>query len=215
MPEPLRLVLCDDHAVVRAGLLRILEKDAPEIVVVGEAGNADEAVLIVRRENPDVVVMDVGLPGENGISATQRILEASPGTRVLMLTMHDDVAYLRESFAAGAVGYVLKNAADVELVLAVRQVAEGHHYVHPALGAALLAEQPEATVPTRTMPKLSTRETEVLRHLALGYTNPEMADALHLGVRTIETYRASLQQKLGLRSRAELARFARESGVVG
>jgi DNA-binding NarL/FixJ family response regulator len=213
LTESLRVVLCDDHAVVRAGLYRILE-DASEITVVGEADNADDAVTVVEREKPDIVVMDVGLPGETGISATQRIMQTCPGTRVLMLTMHDDVAYLRESFAAGAVGYVLKNAADVELILAVRQVSEGRRYVHPALGAALLAEQPEVPPPTRAVPKLSARETEILQHLAQGYTNPEMADSLHLSIRTIETYRASLQQKLGLRSRAELVRFARESGVV-
>lgn len=210
MAEPLRLVICDDHAMVRVGLRRILEDD-PAIKVVGEASNAEEAVALTSAESPDVIIMDLGLPGDSGIAATTRIRALNANARVLILTMHEDVAYLREAFAAGACGYVLKAAADTELLEAVREVAAGRRYVHPALGAALLEESGPAEQPVR---QVSDREAEILRLLALGYTNPEMAKALHLSVRTVETYRARIQQKLGLRSRADLAAFARDSGLM-
>jgi len=214
LPEKsLRLVLCDDHTVVRAGLSRILE-NTPGFEVIGEAATAEEAVMLAERERPDVVVMDVSVPEEGGISATKRILNRSPGTRVLVLTMHDDVAYLREAFAAGAVGYVLKEAAEAELVTAVQTVASGGHYVHPVLGAALLKAQPAGPADRAPMSRLSAREVELLQLLAQGYTNPEMAKELHLSVRTIESYRANLQQKLKLKSRAELVRFARDTGLL-
>lgn len=210
---PLRIVLCDDHAVVRAGLRRILA-DEPGFQVVGEAATAEETVTLVDAESPDVVLMDLSLPDNDGIAAIQSIRASHPSTHVLVLTMHDDVAYLREAFAAGALGYVVKKAADSELVTAVQTVAGGEKYVHPDLGAALLEKEPAEPGAQDQFPQLSQRELEVLRLLALGYTNPEMAEQLYLSVRTIETYRANLQQKLGLRSRAELARLARDSGLV-
>ena len=141
MADPVRVVLCDDHGVVRSGFRLILEA-AEDIAVVGQAATGEEAITIAAEVRPDVLVMDVGLPDMSGIDATAQVLTASPGTRVLMLTVHDDVAYLRGSFDAGAAGYLLKEAADVELVEAVRQVASGRQYVHPTMGAALLA--PEA-----------------------------------------------------------------------
>lgn len=213
MAELIRVALCDDHAVVRSGLSRILQED-PALDVVGEATTADEAVTLADTEKPDVFVMDLSLPGEGGISATRRIREVSPSTRILILTMHDDVAYLREAFAAGATGYVLKKGADVEFAQAVKTVATGGTYVHPALGASLLAETPSAPGKRSSVPQLSAREAEILKFVALGYTNAEMAKNLALSPRTVETYRANLQQKLGLRSRSELARFARDSGLL-
>jgi DNA-binding NarL/FixJ family response regulator len=211
---PLRVLICDDHKIVRGGLRRMLTED-PEIVVVDDVGTASEAVASAARTEPDVVVLDVGLPDHSGLSAIELIIQVSPTTKILILTMHDDVAYLREAFAAGALGYVLKAAADVELIQAVHDVARGERYVHPALGAALLenASTPSAAQGSRVS-GLSEREAEILRLLALGYTNPEMADMMSLSVRTVETYRYRLQQKVGLRSRAELARLARESGLV-
>lgn len=207
--------MCDDHSVVRAGLRTILEDD-PTIEVVGEAATADEAVVLAGAVRPDVFVLDLSLPDESGVSATRRIRQASAGTSVLILTMHDDVAYLREAFEAGAAGYVLKKAADVELLLALRTVAAGERYVHPALGAALLDQESVPDPPRRpAVPELSARESEILRLLALGHTNPEIAGSLHLSVRTVETYRSNIQLKLGVRSRAELARLARESGLLG
>ena len=215
MSAELTLVICDDHQVVRGGLRRVLMEDQ-RINVASDVGTAGEAVAEVARVRPDVLVLDLSLPDASGISIIEQVLSASPDTKVLVLTMHDDVAYLREAFAAGALGYVLKAAADIELIHAVHEVARGQRYVHPALGAALLANEPNPDA-LRVGPKLglSEREAEILRLVALGYTNAEMADMLKLSVRTVETYRYRLQQKVGLRSRAELARLARESGLVG
>ena len=213
MADQLRVLICDDHKIVRGGLRRMLSED-PAIEVISDVGTAAEAVAAAARAKPDVVVLDVGLPDQSGLSAIGLIREASPATKILILTMHDDVAYLREAFAAGALGYVLKAAADVELFQAVHDVARGIRYVHPALGAALLEKKSAAVTQTSRVESLSEREAEILRLLALGYTNPEMADMMQLSVRTVETYRARLQQKVGLRSRAELARLARDAGLV-
>lgn len=212
MSTPVRIALCDDHAVLRAGLTRLL-LDEPDFEVVGEAGTADEAVTLAKAQAPDVFVLDLGLPGDNGFSAIPRILEASPDTRVLILTMHDDLVYLRQAFEAGASGYVIKSAVDVELVLAVRAVAAGGRYVHPSMGAALLDQPPTHARPSPTPSGLSPREIEVLQRLAAGHTNAEIARELSVSVRTVETHRAHIQQKLGLRTRADLARYFREQGL--
>lgn len=213
MADVIRVALCDDHAVVRSGLRRILA-DERDIEVVGEAGTAEEAVVLAGATKPDVFVMDLGLPGTSGIAATREVVAANPSTKVLVLTVHDDLAYLRKAFEAGARGYLVKEAADVELILAVRHVASGQDYVHPALGAALLA--PGATAPRAGGPggELSERELEVLRLVALGHTNAEIAAELYVSVRTVETHRAHLQQKLGIKTRADLVRFARQIGLL-
>lgn len=213
MADVIRVALCDDHAVVRSGLRRILADEA-DIDVVGEAGTADEAVALAGATKPDVFVMDLGLPGTSGIAATREVVAANPSTKVLVLTVHDDLAYLRKAFEAGARGYLVKEAADVELILAVRHVASGQDYVHPALGAALLA--PGATAPRAGGPggELSERELEVLRLVALGHTNAEIAAELYVSVRTVETHRAHLQQKLGIKTRADLVRYARQIGLL-
>lgn len=213
MPDPIRAALCDDHAVVRSGLRRVLADEA-DIEVVGEAGTADEAVAVARAARPDVFVMDLGLPGTGGIEATKRVCAASPGTKVLVLTVHDDVAYLRKAFDAGARGYLVKEAADVELVLAVRHVAAGEEYVHPSLGAALLTPGTGGARAAGPGGELSDRELEVLRLVALGHTNAEIAAQLYVSIRTVETHRAHLQQKLGVKGRADLARRAREIGLL-
>ena len=213
MAESLRVALCDDHAVVRSGLRRILAEE-PDIDVVGEAGTAEQAVTLAGAERPDVLVLDVGLPDASGITAVGRVRQASPATKVLMLTVHDDVAYLRRAFEAGATGYLLKEAADVELVLAVREVAAGRQYVHPRLGAALLAADAPAPRPAGPGGELSERELEVLRLIALGMTNQEVAAQIYVSVRTVETHRSHIQQKLDVRNRAELVRLAREWGLL-
>jgi two-component system response regulator NreC len=205
--EPtLSVVIVDDHAVVRAGLRLLLEREAG-IEPVAEAANASEAVARAAEHQPDVVLIDVTMPGESGIEAIPRLLAASPLSTVLVLSMHDDPRYVRDAFAAGANGYVLKEAADAELVAAIRQVAAGGSYVNPALGAHLAAAETKAQTAAASDP-LSEREHEVLGLLALGHTNQEIAEKLFISVRTAETHRAHIMRKLGLRSRAELVRYA-------
>jgi two-component system response regulator NreC len=199
-------VIADDHAVVRAGLLLLLGREAG-IEPVGEAANANEAVQRAAEHQPDVVLMDVTMPGESGIEAIPRLLAGSPATKVLVLSMHDDPRYVRDAFAAGASGYVLKEAADAELVAAIRQVAAGGSYVNPALGARFAAAETKEHIAAAADP-LSEREHEVLVLLALGHTNQEIAGKLFISVRTAETHRAHIMRKLGLRSRAELVRYA-------
>jgi two-component system, NarL family, response regulator NreC len=206
------VVLVDDHAVVRSGLKLLLEKQE-DIEVVGEAGSAGEAVFEVRAQKPDVVVVDVTMPGETGIEATPKLLKESPETKVLVLSMHDDPSYVRDAFGAGASGYVLKEAVDTEVVEAIRQVAAGGRYVNPALGARLVVAEAKARAEAEADP-LSDREREVLRLLALGHTNQEIASMLYISVRTAETHRSHVMQKLRLSTRAELVRYALERGVV-
>ena len=202
----IRVVVVDDHAVVRSGLRMLLDAE-DDLEVVGEAGNAREAIFEVRAHKPDVVLLDVVMPGESGIEALPKLLKEAPETKVLVLSMQDDPSYVREAFAAGASGYVLKEAADSEVVGAVRESAAGRQYVHPTLGARLVAADAEARAAEEADP-LSDREREVLRLLALGHTNQEIAKLLYISVRTAETHRAHIMQKLSLSTRAEVVRYA-------
>jgi two-component system response regulator NreC len=211
--DPIRIALCDDHAIVRSGLRRILQAE-PDFEVVAEAATAAEAIDAAATVQPDVFVMDIGLPDQSGVSATRAVRSASPNTKVLVLSMHDDVAYLRQAFEAGAVGYLIKEAADIELVQAVRQVAAGGQYVHPSLGAALLAPDAPTARPAGPGGELSEREVDVLRLVADGLTNPEIADRLFVSVRTIESHRAHIHQKLNVKTRADLVRVARDAGLL-
>jgi two-component system, NarL family, response regulator NreC len=210
--EAIRVLIVDDHAVVRSGLHLLLDAD-PGIEVVGEAGNVKDAVFEAREKKPDVVLMDVVMPGQTGIEGLPLVLKEAPDAKVLVLSMQDDPRYVREAFAAGASGYVLKEAADAEVVGAVREVAGGGRYVHPALGARLVAAEAEAKAREESDP-LSEREHEVMRLLALGHTNQEIAKMLYISVRTAETHRAHIMQKLRLASRAELVRHAIEQGLL-
>jgi two-component system, NarL family, response regulator NreC len=206
----IRIVIVDDHAVVRSGLRLLLDAEN-DLEVVGEAGNAREAIFEVRAANPDVVLLDVVMPGESGIEALPRVLHEAPAVKVLMLSMQDDPNYVREAFAAGASGYVLKEAVDAEVVAAIREVAGGNQYVHPALGARMVAADAAAQAAAAADP-LSDREREVLKMLALGHTNQEIAERLYISVRTAETHRAHIMRKLELSTRAELVRYALEHG---
>jgi two-component system, NarL family, response regulator NreC len=208
----IRIVIVDDHAVVRSGLKLLLDGQE-DLEVVGEAGDARTAVFEVRAQKPDVILMDVVMPTGSGIEATPDVLKEAPDAKVLILSMQDDPAYVREAFAAGASGYVLKEAADAELVEAVREVAAGQRYVHPALGARLVAAEADERARAEEDP-LSEREHEILRLLALGHTNQEIASQLYLSVRTVETHRAHIMQKLRISTRAELVRYALERGVL-
>jgi len=208
----IRVLVVDDHAVVRAGLRRVLDA-ADDIETVGEAADAERAVFEAIEQKPDVVLMDVVMPGRSGIEGLPALLQAVPETRVLILSMQDDPRYVREAFDAGASGYVLKEAADAEVVGAVRAVAAGERYVHPVLGARMIAADAEERRQAEADP-LSEREREILRLLALGHTNQEIAKQLYISVRTAETHRAHIMQKLQLSSRAELVRYALDRGLL-
>lgn len=206
------IVVVDDHAVVRSGLRMLLDSQ-DDIEVVGEAGTAKDAIFRARALKPDVMLLDVVMPGESGIDVLPKLLKESPQTKVLILSMQDDPSYVREAFAAGANGYVLKEAADEEVVSAVREIANGGHYVHPALGARMVAAEAAERAAAEADP-LSEREREVLRLLALGHTNQEIAQSLYISVRTAESHRAHIMQKLRLSTRAELVRYALAHGLL-
>lgn len=211
-PTKIRALIVDDHAVVRSGLRHVLEAE-DDIEVVGEAGDARQAVFETRSGKPDVILMDVVLPGKSGIEAIPDVLKDAPEAKVLVLSMQDDPRYVRQAFEAGASGYVLKEAADTDIVAAVREVAAGRQYLHPALGARLVAAEAAERKRAEKDP-LSGRERDVLRLLALGHTNQEIASTLFISVRTAETHRAHIMQKLHLQSRAELVRYALEQGLL-
>jgi two-component system response regulator NreC len=210
--NPIRVLIVDDHAVVRSGLRRVLDAE-DDIEAVAEAPSAERAVFEALEHRPDVVLMDVVMPGKSGIEGMPALLQAVPDVKVLILSMQDDPRYVHEAFEAGASGYVLKEAADTDVVGAVRAVAAGERYVHPALGARLVAAEAAERRRAEEDP-LSEREREVLRLLALGHTNQEIAGLLYISVRTAETHRAHIMQKLGLSNRAELVRYALEQGLL-
>jgi DNA-binding NarL/FixJ family response regulator len=214
----IRILLADDHAVLRAGL-RLLIDGQPDLVVIGEAATAPEAVAMAAATKPDVVLLDITMPGGSGIQAIERIRRESAPTRVLVLTMHDDPAYARAVLAAGGSGHVVKDAQSAELLAAIRAVHRGRPFVDlPAPGAggrpprkaAALRPRPEPAV----MRTLSRRERQVLQLVAEGYTNQQVADRLALSIKTVEGYRARIGEKLGLRGRADLVRFALETGLL-
>lgn len=207
----IRIVLADDHGVVRAGLKLLLEAEEG-MEVVAEAGDVDSTLRAVLGHKPDVLVLDLNMPGaETSLDALPDVQQRSPETKTVVLTMQEDPEYARRALRAGALGYVLKEAADTELVEAVRRAAEGGTYLNPSLGARLAAT-PEA--PTGPPDDLSDREVEVLRLIALGHTNAEIGEQLFLSVRTVETHRAHVQQKLGRSTRAELVRYALDHGLL-
>jgi two-component system response regulator NreC len=204
------LVIADDHQVVRSGLRMLLDAE-PEFEVVAEAGDVPSALRYVRAHRPTVLVLDLNMPGEPSLPAIPAIHECSPDTRIVVLTMQSEPAFARQALQSGALGYVLKEAADDELVQAVRLAAAGRTYLNPELGARLAIEPP---APTGPPDDLTDREVEVLRLIALGHTNNEIGQQLYLSVRTVESHRAHIQQKLRRSSRAELVRYALEHGFV-
>ena len=208
----IRAVVVDDHAVVRSGIRLLLDRE-DDIEVVGEAGNAKDAIFRARALKPDVILLDVVMPGQSGIEVLPNLLKEAANAKVLVLSMQDDPSYVREAFAAGASGYVLKEAANEEVVAAVREIASGGSYVHPALGARMVTAEAQARAAAEADP-LSEREREVLRLLALGHTNQEIAKMLYISVRTAETHRAHIMQKLHLQTRAELVRYALHQGLL-
>ncbi len=214
----IRLLVADDHPVVRAGL-RMLLGTQPDMEVVGEAVDGATAVEQALELRPDVVVMDITMRGTNGLAATREIVKRIPQTKVLILTMHDSEEYLRQTLEAGATGYVLKQAADTELAVAIRAVQRGEIYLYPAFTRVLLRDltpnrDTDGQAQRDSYELLSPREKEVLRMVALGHTNRKIADQLFLSVKTIETYRARVMEKLNLRTRAALVRYALLRGLL-
>ncbi len=213
------VVIADDHGVLRAAL-RALLKGEPDMEVVGEASDGQETVKRTQELKPRVLLLDMTMPGPGGIEITRQLQKTLPETRVLVLTVHEDERLVREALHAGASGYIIKRAFDSELTNAIRAVADGNLYIHPALTRAFIKEQiPPTSAPASESREgadedspLTRRETEVLRLIAKGYTNRQVADELSLSVRTVETHRANLMSKLGVTSRVELVRFAKERG---
>ena len=198
------IVIADDHAVVREGLKLLLEAEE-DLVVVGEASDAAETYALLGAQSPTVLVLDLHLGRELSLGVIARVRATCPSTAIVILTMDDDPAFVQPAWSAGAAGYVLKEASRTELVRAVRTVARGGTYLDPAIGGSVLAT---------SGPALSERELEVLRLIALGYTNSEIAKQLYVSARTIESHRANLQAKLGLTGRPELVRYALERGLI-
>jgi two-component system response regulator NreC len=203
-----RIVLADDHLVVRAGLRLLLDSE-PGLEVVAEAGDIEAARRYVRGHHPDVLVLDLNMPGGSSLGAIPAIRAESPDTQIVVLTMQQEPAFAREALGGGALGYVLKEAADEELVEAVRRAAAGESYLNPRLGARIASEPPPGPPDD-----LSGREVDVLRLIALGHTNAEIAQQLYLSVRTVETHRSHIQQKLRLSTRAELVGYALDRGLI-
>jgi two-component system, NarL family, response regulator NreC len=204
------VVLADDHAVVRKGLRLLLDAE-PGLRVLAEAGTVPDALRMARAHRPTVLVLDLNMPGGSILEAIPVILEEAKETAIVVLTMQNNPSFARRALQAGALGFVLKEAADDELLGAIRLAAEGETYLNPRLGARLAAQAAE---PTGQPDGLSEREVEVLKLIALGHTNAEIAGSLYLSVRTVESHRAHIQQKTRRSSRAELVRYALEHDLV-
>jgi DNA-binding NarL/FixJ family response regulator len=207
----IKILLADDHALVRHGFRMILAAQ-PDMEIAGEAGNGREAIELAQKLKPDVVVMDVTMPELNGIEATRRLIELSPRTRVLALSMHKDAVYVREILRAGARGYLLKDSADADLLAAIRAVAKGEGYLSPGVSDAVLTDYRRHV--TDPLDLLTSREREVLQMIAEGKTNKEIATSLNLSVYTVEAHRGRVMEKLNLHSTGELVRFAVRSGLI-
>ena len=210
-----RVLLADDHAVLRAGL-RLLLTSQSEFEVVGEASSGTETLALAERTQPDLILLDLNMPNLGGLEALPSLRKITPSAQILILTMHDDPQYLRQALKYGASGYVLKKAADAELLSAMRAVLRGEVYVHPSMTRILLEDMlPEARAAAKDLWRsLSERERDVLKMAALGHTSTEIAEQLNLSAKTIETYRARGMEKLGLRTRAALVKFALQNGVI-
>jgi two-component system response regulator NreC len=212
MADPIRVLVVDDHSVVRAGLKLLLEQ-AGDLEPVGEAASGREAVFEARRLEPDVILLDLVMPDGGGLDVLPTLVHEHPGTKIVVLSMQDDPRYVRQAFESGALGYILKEAADTDVATAIRTVVGGARYVHPTLGARLVAAEARAAKRAADDP-LSSREHEVLRLLALGYTNGEIADELFISVRTAETHRSHILHRLHLATRADLVRYALEEQLL-
>lgn len=210
----IRILIADDHGVLRAGLRSLLNAE-PDFTVVGEAGDSRQAIQLAQELHPDILLLDLSMPDAGGIEVTRQVKRACPDTRILILTMHEDESLLQEAIQAGAAGYIIKRAAEPELINAVHAIWRGDLYIHPAMTRALLKSlQPAAPAAEAPVEPLTPREKEVLQHIAQGYTNQQIADLLQISIRTVEGHRANLTGKLALKSRVELVRYARQQGLL-
>jgi two-component system, NarL family, response regulator NreC len=212
---PIRLLVADDHGVLRAGLIALLNTEA-DMMVVGEADDENSAVSLAIEKRPDIILMDISMPDAGGIDATRRIKNLVPEAKVLILTFHEDKELMQEAIRSGAMGYILKRAIKSELINAIHAVMRGELYLHPAMARLLFTENNSLlNQPAKTYSEpLTSREIEVLRLIAQGYTNSQAADKLKISVRTVEYHRGNLTTKLNLRSRVELMRYAEENGLI-
>ena len=212
-----RIFIADDHGILRAGLRALINTQA-DMEVVGEAANGPDAEVGIKQTEPDIALMDISMPGGGGLAAIAAVRAVRPRTRILVLTVHDELGYLRAATDAGAIGYVVKGAVDTELFAAIRAVAQGRSFMDTSVGLGLAQPSMQPTlaevVDGHRKSQLTPREREVMGRVAEGYTNAQIAEELRLGVKSIETYRARLMEKLGITSRSALVRFALECGIL-
>jgi two-component system, NarL family, response regulator NreC len=211
----IRVLIADDHAILRAGLRMLIDVQA-DMTVVGEAQSGSDAIELTRETKPDVVILDITMPDGSGLRAISEILKCSESVRILLLTMHEEAAYLRTALAAGASGYVLKKSVDAALLSAIRAVSRGRTYIDSELAAVLLqAPKPDRVKEERHPSEvLSERELQVLKLVAEGFSSREIAERIFVGAKTVESYRVRFTEKLGLNSRAEIVRYALEMGLL-
>jgi two-component system response regulator NreC len=210
----IKVLIADDHAIVRAGLRTLIESE-PSLELVGEATGGYETIELIDKTKPDILVLDISMPDIDGIAVTKKLKSQDKDVRILILTIHDDKALLREALKSGASGYVLKHAAEKELISAIKIVMRGDMYVEPSMVHTLVDDfkKPTKAVPEALEP-LTPREIEVLKLIVLGYTNRQVGEELNISIRTVEGHRANLSDKLGVKSRVELVRFARDRGLI-
>ena len=210
----IKVLIADDHAIVRTGL-RALLKSEPTLELVGEATGGYEAIELVGKTHPDILILDLSMPDLDGIAVTKQIKPLYPDLRILILTVHEDEALLREAIKAGTSGYILKRAAEAELIAAIRIIMRGDLYVEPSMVRALLSDSLKPVTEQRELVEpLTPREKEVLQLIVQGYTNRQIGEELNISMRTVEGHRSNLVEKLGLHSRVELVRYARQHGLI-
>lgn len=211
----IRILIADDHGVMRAGL-RAMTEDEPDISVIGEADNGEVAIRLAGELLPDIILMDIGMPGIDGIETTRRLRKTYPQIKVLILSVYEDQSLLQEAIRAGASGYVIKRAAGDELIDAIKAVSKGYMYIHPAITRLLVQDlSPNLDTNKAAIESLTPRELEVMGYIIRGFTNRQIAEALVISIRTVEGHRASLFGKLGLTNRVELVEFAEKYGLKG
>jgi two-component system response regulator NreC len=211
MTEPIRIVLADDHTVLRSGL-RLLLDNQPHLKVVAEASTGTQALALATEHQPDVLLLDINMPEADGLTIIPQVRQTSPQTKILILTMHEDGNYLQQAIQAGAAGYLLKKVADVELLMAIEAVMRGEMYIHSAMTQYLIKPPTPPVTDKDPWKSLSEREFDVLKRVALGYTNTEIAEELFLSAKTVETYRARGMEKLNVQTRAQLVKSAMAYG---